>query len=145
MGMAVNAIASKLETNWVVARAALDFANGGGKVPMLLPRELPRNGKPMAAEKRAEIVRLRDEEHLSFVKIGARLGIDNTTASRVYDRAKARMEPRPHKRVPYHTLPKGVFDTIESMLAGGHRVADIAKAARCSQNTVRRYRDKKPK
>jgi len=87
-----------------------------------------------------EVVRLRDEEHLSFVEIGAKLGIDNTTASRAYDGGKGSTDHQPYKRGTYHILPKQVFDTIESMLGSGHGYPAIAAAAGCSENTVRRHR-----
>ena len=90
-------------------------------------------------------MRLRDEEKLSFLKIGPPLGIGNTTASRHYDRGKAADDPLPHKRGRYSNLPKEAFDTIESMLGGEHTVAEIAEAAGCSENTVRRRRKSRPK
>ncbi len=96
----------------------------------------------MAAEVVTEVVRLRDEEHLSFVEIGAKLGIDNTTASRAYDGGKGSTDHQPYKRGTYHILPKQVFDTIESMLDSGDSDETIAAAACCSVNTVKRHKKK---
>ena len=52
-GMAVDAIARKLKTNWSIVKAALAFARAGGAAPTVLPPAAPKAGKPKSKEMEA--------------------------------------------------------------------------------------------
>ena len=139
----MNAIAKRLKSTGSVVKAALAFAKGGGKTPLLLPRKAPKQGKPISKEIEAEIVRLRDEESLSFPKIAQKLDIGNSSASVAYRRGKRTGDPVPHK--PSRKLTQEAWDTIDAMLGAGKTEAEIARAVGCSGATVSRRKLARPK
>jgi len=55
---------------------------------MARPTKYTRRGRPYANLNRAEVVRLRDEQELSWRAIGKRLGIDFNSARRAYTRTQ---------------------------------------------------------
>ena len=140
-GMSIDSIARQLKTNWMTVKAAVDFAQAGGVSPdeRVTKKPVSKNGRQLPKEVDLEVVRLRDQEGWSFVKIAKELGIGNTTASRAYDRGRGTTNGEPHKRGHFQHLSKEVFELIATMLRKGCSVAEIAVAAGCSENTVRRY------
>ena len=143
-GMGVDAIARMLKTTWDTAKRALDFASAGNtrSAKQNVPSASAKRIKKPLTDVEAEVVRLRDEENWSFVRIAKALGIGSTTASKAYERGRGEGMPR-HKRGRFTHLGKEVFATIERMLGEGRTIPEIAIAAGCSVNTVQRYKDKK--
>jgi DNA-binding CsgD family transcriptional regulator len=135
-----------LKTTWDTAKRALDFASAGNtrSAKQYVPSASAKQAKKPLTDVEAEVVRLRDEENWSFVRIAKALGIGSTTASKAYERVHGENMPS-HKRGRFTHLNKEVFATIERMLGEGQTIPEIALAARCSVNTVQRYKDKKRK
>jgi IS30 family transposase len=95
----------------------------------------------------AEVVRLRDNQHLPFKEIGQRLGVCATTVIRAYDQGNpypvrdAAERGKKPRRGTYSHLPQQAFERIRAGLAAGHAAAKIAADVECGVSTV--YREKR--
>jgi transposase len=145
-GASVRAIAVALGESDVTVRQAQEFARTGEK-QRAKPhgrRTGTQSGPPRYVATAGEVVRLRDEEHWSFKRIAAHLGMNQSTAVRAYDHARpeaaraAAAEGAPPRRGRYCHLPAATFEAIRSMLREGRPATEIAAEVGCGVNTVRR-------
>ena len=133
-GVSIDSIARQIRTSWMTVKAA-DFARAGGVSPNKLVTEKPvsKNGRRRPEEVDLEVVRLRDQEGWSFVKIAKELAIGNTTASRAYDRGRGTTNGEPHKRARFVFVEGGIRvdrdDASEGLLDKGDRGAQTERRA----------------
>lgn len=143
-GASLETISHVLGTDWQGAKRAVECGLAGDAPP---PGPLPaRPGRPRKPHPQAaEIVRLRDEEQWSFLRIAAHLGITNGTATRAYDRhsgtyrAAAEGGQTPD-RGSYRLLDRKRLARIETMLRAGYTNNEVAEAVGCGVSTVCRER-----
>lgn len=151
-GASVNTIAAALGLTWTAANDALKYASTG-----VIPKPKPpgkttgtRSDTPKYIGLAAEVARLRDEESLSFPKIGSRLKINENTARRAYDHAHqedvldAAIAGRTRSRGRYVLVSMGTRHEILRRLSAGEAPAAIAIAVGCSVNTIYRLRRSPP-
>ncbi len=146
-GASVNTIAAALGETWPTVNQALEFARTGHR-PKMKPGG-KRTGRGHAGRKQidvAEVVRLRDEQQLSFTKIAQRLGISEGTVTRAYDRGKpqavrdaAERGQKPQRGQDSHLRPE-VFERIRVGLNAGLTPERVAENVGCSASTVYRIR-----
>lgn len=151
-GASRNTLVHLLSSSDGMIKAAINFASKGVGLPQA---DLPVAFEPSRPDLKYvvhanEISRLRDEEHLSFPQIAARLSISNSTATRAYDFQHSRLFTeaahlgRTPKRGRQVILGRCKHEQIVAHLADGKGVPEIARLAGCSTNTVYRTRKKLP-
>ncbi len=127
---------------------AREFAKTGQRPKTKPPgrRTGTRSGTPRYIELADEVVRLRDQEHLSWPRIAKITGVSPRTVRRAYDhgrpevaREAAEKGQRPRRGRDSHLGPE-VYERIRAALNAGERPRDIARAVGCSAQTVRRVR-----
>ena len=146
-GTSIETIARAEDVNWQTVQDALDFASTGRRPePEPARKRKPKQSGPRKPVDVAEIVRLRDQENLSFNRIAERLGVCEGTVSRAYDRAHpeavrdaAEREQTP-KRGRYSKLGPEVYERIRAALRAGDSPCAIAAAVGCGMRTVYRVR-----
>lgn len=153
-GASIQALAAAHGMSWEYAKQILEFADTG-KRPTWGSSQGRGSGldKPTKYPEIAnEVVRLRDEEKMSFVRIAAQLGVSDGTVRRAYDHARpeAVQEAAEQGKLPsrgrYSHLGEDVFRKIREMLRAGKKPKDIAAKVGCGPSTVYRVqRDMKTK
>jgi hypothetical protein len=135
--------------SWQYAKDILDFAKTGQRPKWKAGKRTGTGGKPAKyLVIRSDVVRLRDEDKMSFVKIAATLGVSLSTVKRAYDdlRPEAVHEAAENGTLPqrgrYSHLGVDVFQKIRKMLSTGTKPKEIAKSLGCGTSTVYRVRRK---
>ncbi len=146
-GASVNTIAAALGETWVTVNQALDFARTGHR--RKLKPGGKRTGRGHSGRKPidvAEVVRLRDEQRLSFKKMAQRFGVSEGTVTRAYDRGKpqavreAAERGQKPQRGRYSHLGPEVFERIQAGLKAGDSPERVAQQVGCSASMVYRFR-----
>jgi DNA invertase Pin-like site-specific DNA recombinase len=147
-GASISAIAAAKCETWETIKQSLDFIKTGRR-PKWRPSGT-NTGKGHARRKQivaAEVVRLRDEEGLTFTKIARRFDVCSGTVVRAYDRERpeavrdAAERGRRPVRGRYSRLKPDAKDKIAAGFKVGQRREEIARNAGCSVSTVYRIRD----
>ena len=148
-GASVETIGRALGTTWGVVQAALTFTRTV-KRPYSRPQRKRRNrrGTPNAAQFIAlspKVLRLGDENHLSFAKIAKQLNIHKPTATRAYDYAHQEALPRAAEkgqtpqRGRYSHISADVSEQIRRELKRGKlTLTEIAARSGVGTSTVYR-------
>ena len=147
-GASIQSIAAASGITWEYARQILAFADTGKRPNWgSAKRRGSGLGNPTKyIEIASEVAYLRDEKRMSFVKIGAQLGVSDGTVRRAYDHARpeAVREAAEKGRIPwrgrYSNLDEAVFQEIRRMLRAGTKPKEIAKTLGCGTSTVYRVR-----
>lgn len=153
-GASVVTIAAAHGTTEVAVRQAIHFAETGKRPTFKSGRRTGelKDKTPKYIDIADDVSRLKDEK-MTFPKIIEWLaelrGIDvsEATVRRAWnyanpDAVKQAVDERtaPVERARYRHLPAKTIDLVKAMLADGHHVKEIARAAGCSENTVYRVR-----
>jgi DNA invertase Pin-like site-specific DNA recombinase len=146
-GASIHTVAAVMRQTWKTVRQAFDFAETG-KRPKTKPpgRRTGRrsSGQPKYVAVAADVVRLRNEELLSFARIGKRLGISTATAVRAYDYAcpsavqVAATSGQMPRRGAYSHIGPTIYGRIKAAVEAGQRPSEIARTMGCGQSTVYR-------
>jgi DNA invertase Pin-like site-specific DNA recombinase len=152
-GTSISAIASTHGLSWETVAEAIEFAETGQRPKRNSRPKAPRVRKRTTPKMRykeiaADVRRMHDDEGATYGKIAQALEVSYSTVVRAYNFASpenARQAVAEGRRVrmrrnPY--LPRSMFDTIRQLFQEGRPVAEIARVAGCSVNTVRRERQK---
>lgn len=145
----IDTIARSLGTSWEVAREARDFARTG-KRPTRKSKAGRKKGKGKPNKKYAdlaeEVVRLREQQRLSFGKIAKLLKVHTCTATRAYDHAKpeavrdaAEQGKRP-SRGHCSRFGGSILDQIRVELRAGRKPAEIGRILGCGRSIVDRVK-----
>ena len=142
-GASNETIAHALGTTWETVRDALRFADTGETAkPKPQSKRTMKRGPNKGRLIADEVVRLRDEEKLSFPKIAKRLRVSVGTSTRAYDSkqpqvvAEAAKSGQSPPRGRSTRLPNETFAAIERLSRKGKSVSEIVAALGCSRNTV---------
>ncbi|OAI45815.1 hypothetical protein AYO44_12375 [Planctomycetaceae bacterium SCGC AG-212-F19] len=148
-GASIQTIASAHHMCWSYAADILHFAETGVR-PKWVPRK--KNGKPRGhtnkyLEIAEEVVRLRDDEKMSFTRIAAKLEVEAGTVRRAYDhlrpeavRAAAESGELPD-RGQYSHLGEAKYEKIRGLLRQGKKPGEVADEVGCSTGPV--YREQR--
>ncbi|NLF10038.1 MAG: hypothetical protein GX594_18975 [Pirellulaceae bacterium] len=147
-GASIQTIAHAHGLSREYTRQILEFADSGKRPNWGSVRRRGTGlGKPAIYPEIAdEVVYLREEKKMSFVKIAEKLGVSDNTAHRAYDFArpagvrKAAEQGTIPWRGRYSHLGEETFQKIRSMLRAGSKPLEIAQELGCSGSTVRRVR-----
>ena len=147
-GASIQSIAQAYKTNWGPVAAAIEFAKTGAR-PKLPSKKKKRGNAGRAQtvkykEIAAEVVRLRDQEKISFRRMAKQFGVKESTVHRAHDyarpeavRAAAELGKSP-SRGHYSHLGEEVYVKIRELLRAGGKPNDVARQAGCGESTVRR-------
>ena len=151
-GTSINAIANSRGMSWG-AVMAIKRASAAGKTvafEMQKTRELRWQTLPKYIQHATEIARLHEQEDLSFVEIGKRLGMHSSTVARGYNLHSPEALNAAVQNgtgVRRHRGPKlsqATYLKIGDLIQAGNRdIKGIAKEAGCSEPTVRREMEKR--
>jgi transposase-like protein len=147
-GASLNTIASALDTQWHFAKAALVFARSGVCSKSKPPGRWTGTGggTPKYVALAEEVVRLKEQERMSFQAIASLLGVSAPTATRAYDHARrdagthAAEQGRSPTRGHFSHLSSEVRRCMLEGLSSGLSVHQVAREAGCSPSTVYRIR-----
>ncbi len=147
-GASIQTIGAAHKMTWEYVRQVLEFADTG-KRPNWGSGKRRGTGRGNPAKYLAigpDVVRMREQEKMSFVKIGEKLGVSDVTAKRAYDneRPEAVQEAAEQGKEPwrgrYSHLNMEVFAEIRKSLREGQKPKEIAKRVDCGTSTVYRVR-----
>ncbi len=155
-GASIQTIARAHQMSWEYVRQIVDFAETGkrpdwgkGKQRKSGKRQGSGRGTPAKYEEIGpDVVRMRDDEKISFIKIAAKLGVSRSTVTRAYDNLrpetvrKAAEKGTLPQRGRYSHLGEEVFQKIRELLNAGTKPKEIAKQLGCGTRTVHRVRGK---
>ncbi len=145
-GASIQAMASAHKISWQYAKEILNFAKTGKRPKWEAGK---RTGTGITTKYLAissDVVRMRDQDRMSFAKIAAKLGVSLSTVTRAYDDArpdavrKAAANGTLPQRGTYSHLGEDVFHKIRAMLREGRKPKEIAEALGCGTSTVHRTR-----
>ena len=147
-GASVEAIAHAYGLSWQYTREILDFAETGKRPKWRSGKRTGLGcGNPVKyIDIAPDVVRMREEEKMSFVRIAAKLGVGESTVRRAYDyiRPEAVREAAETGQTPsrgrYSHLGEDVLKEIRKLLGEGMKPKDIAKQVGCGISTVYRAR-----
>lgn len=147
-GASIPTIAAAHKMSWEYVHQILEFADTG-KRPNWGSCKRRGTGRGNPTKYLAigpDVVRMREQEKMSFVKIGEKLGVSDVTAKRAYDNARpeavqeAVAQGKEPWRGRYSHLNMEVFAEIRKSLREGQRPKEIAKRVGCGISTVYRVR-----
>ncbi|WP_052639604.1 recombinase family protein, partial [Zavarzinella formosa] len=146
-GSGLQTIARVLETTWWTVRDALAFGDIGER-PKTKTQKKPtcRRGPHKYRAIAAEVVRLREEEQMSFDRIAERLEASQGTVTRAYDHLRpaavrnAAATGDIPSRGKYRHLSPDQLAEIEKLLREGRSDLSVAEAVGCGKSSVRRER-----
>jgi site-specific DNA recombinase len=135
--------------SWQYASQILQFADTGKRPEWGPDRRKSGRGNPAKYKEISnEVVRLRDEEKMSFAKIAAALSVGETTVHRAYDLLRpeevreAAENGSSVQRGTFSLLGEGVHRQIREKLDAGEKVKTIAETLHCGVRTVYRVKQK---
>ena len=151
-GHTVSAVVAMKKWSREGVKAALHFARTGQRPDFAKKRPQRAGTRKWEGTKyksiSAEVVRLREQECLSFGAIAKQLVVGSATVTRAYDHgrpeglAASTSEKRRATRGKVSNLSKAKIDRMKQLIKAGHTASDIGAEVGCSTTTVGRYRKK---